>query len=200
MKNSFTKNTFLFLFIVCFFVSAGAQESADVVKDRNWRIEAEPGSFVLRGFNLHVSRNVTRDNNLNIGFYFLSLDIPSRIQKGMFENIYTNADVRLGFEAAFVARYKFPLWKDHETNPYLGVIAGWEYFDIKHANLPDVRITTWVFTPFVGYEIYVFRKMVFINPQLRGVIYLSEHSEPMSGPGNMEPFFLLPAVSVGVRL
>jgi hypothetical protein len=198
MKNVLFTSGFLF-FLFCFSANAYCQNISEApMKDRDWRIEAEPGSFVLHGFNLHVSRNVTPDNKLNLGLYILSLNIPAKLQKSMFENIYSGAKVRLGFETAIVARYKFALWKGHETNPYLGAIFGWEYFDIKPA-FPDQRITTWVFTPFAGYEIYLFRERIFVNPQLRGVIYLSEYSDPYAGPAHMKPYFLLPAVSVGVR-
>jgi hypothetical protein len=175
----------------------GQKVKSDSLKDRDWRIEAEPTSFVFRGYNLHVSRNVTKNNRLNIGLYFLSLDIPQRALPGMFKEVPNDADVRLGFEAAVVARYSFPIGG---LNPYVGLIAGWEYFDIIHSSLPGVRISTGVITPFLGHEIYLFRRMIFVNPQLRGVIYFRPDTDPSYRRESMEHFFVLPALSVGVRI
>lgn len=173
-------------------------QKSDTLKDRDWRIEAEPTSFVFHGYSLHVSRNVTKNNRLNVGLYFLSLDIPQKALPGMFNEVPSDADVRLGFEAAVVARYSFPIGRFF--NPYIGMIAGWEYFDIMPPSNTGVRIKTGVITPFVGHEIYLFRHMVFINPQLRGVIYVGSENIITGRPESMEPFFVLPALSVGVRL
>lgn len=192
------KAGYLFLVFIAFSVTGFSQEAkSDSIKDRDWRIEVEPTSFVFRGFNLHVSRNITTNNRLNIGLYFLSLDIPQKALPGMFNHVPNEADVRLGFEAAVVTRYSFPV---AGLNPYVGLIVGWEYFDISHSALPSVRISTGVLTPFVGHEIYLYKKMVFVNPQLRGVFYFRPQSDIPWRPESMEPFFVLPALSVGVRL
>lgn len=198
MKRLILLSGFLVLFLITFSSNAFCQKG-DSLKDRDWRIEVEPASFVFHGFNLHISRNITMDNKLNVGLYFLSLDIPEKVHKGMFNNLNDTVDVRLGFEAAIITRYKFNLWKNHETNPYIGLITGWEYFDITQPSVSKLRIATGVVTPFAGYEIYFFRQMLFVNPQLRGVIYIAPKNN-RAGVESIKPFFLLPAVSVGIRL
>jgi hypothetical protein len=198
MKSRVIKTGCLFLFFLAFSSTGFSQESkSDSIKDRDWRIEVEPTSFVFRGFNLHVSRNITKHNNLNIGLYFLALDIPQKALPGMFHHVPNDADVRLGFEAAVVVRYYVPMGGLY---PYVGIIAGWEYFDISHSALPSVRISTGVITPFIGHEIDFFKRRVFVNPQLRGVFYIGPKTDPSTRPEAMEPFFILPALSIGVRL
>jgi hypothetical protein len=197
MKKHILSYSLLFLFILLFSANAFSQnDSISKRKDRDWRIEVEPSSFVFHGYNLHISRNITKDNKLNIGLYVLALDVPSRAISGMFKNVPKNADVRLGFEGALVARYNIPV---AAIDPYFGLVVGWEYFDISQESLPDVRITTGVITPFIGHEIFLFRQMLFINPQLRGVFYVMPKSSLTARPEAMERFFVLPALSVGVN-
>ena len=67
---------------------------------------------------------------LNLGV-FLSCDVPNFSKKGVFENVNDDTDVRIGFEFAVTGRYKLNLFKNMESNPYIGFICGWEYFDIQ---------------------------------------------------------------------
>src|SRR4051812_31648685 len=81
----------------------------DTKKDKDWGVEIEPSSFALHGYSLQINRNITKDNCLNIGLYTAALDIPLWAKKGMFRNLHDSADARLGFQAAFVVRYKFKI-------------------------------------------------------------------------------------------
>lgn len=168
-------------------------------KDKDWRIEVEPSAFALKGFGLHVTRNITKDNRLNIGLYSVALDVPDRAKEKMFNNVTKETDIRLGFQIAMVARYKFKIEKK-ESNPYVGCIVGWEYFEISKPVLSDVRISTFIATPFIGYEIYFFKQMLYINPQLRGVFFLLPESNQPARPESLKPFFALPMLSLGIRL
>ncbi len=199
MKRRLLTSGFIVLFLIGFSETVFSQKiKNDSIKDRDWRIEVEPTSFIFRGASLHISRNITKNNRLNIGLYFLALDIPKRAIPGMFnEYVSETADVRLAYEFAVVARYSFPV---AGINPYVGLIVGWERFDVVQSPLPGVFINTGVITPFIGHEIYVFRKMIFINPQLRGVFYVLPTKNPSYRPETMEPFFVLPALSVGIKI
>ena len=168
------------------------------VRDKDWGIELEPSNYVLRGYSIQINRNITKDNCLNIGVYSAALDVPLWAKKGMFLNLQDDADVRLGFQAALVVRYKFKIGQK-ESRPYVGLIGGWEYFDISHSTLPDMRITTFIATPYVGYEIYYFKQLLYINPQLRGVIFVDPQNNRPGRAETMKTAFLLPAFSLGIK-
>ena len=120
----------------------------------------------------------------------------------MFENVGGDtSDVRLGFQVALMARYNLKLFKEMESNPYVGLIAGWEYFDIKQQYHPDpVRLTTYILTPYLGYEFYFYKQLLFLNPQLRGVVYLGAKSDTPARKEALSTFLFLPQVSIGIRL
>jgi hypothetical protein len=177
-----------------------AQDVTDVPKnDKDWRIEIEPSGFVLHGYSLQVTRNVTKDNRLNVGLYTTALNVPDWAKQGMFNHLSKDADVRLGFELAFVAHYKIKLGQK-ESNPYIGFIGGWEYFDISQEAVSNIRISAINLTPYIGYEIYFFKQMVYINPQLRGVFYVAPDSNTPARAESMKSVFLLPTISLGVKL
>ena len=183
------------------FISVGVLAQDSEVKDRDFRIEIEPSSFALRGVSGSVHYNLTEDNAFNIGLYSASIDIPNWARTNMFRNVgQDTTDVRLGFELAVVARYKFKLFEDWESNPYVGTIFGWEYFDITPNGASTVRLTTLVLTPYVGYEFYFFKQMLYINPQLRAVFYLGSSSNDSARPETMSNFFMLPQISLGIRI
>lgn len=180
-------------------VTFAQEANADAPKDRDWGIEVEPSGFLFKGYGLQVTRNVTKDNRFNIGLYSAALDIPDWAKEGIFKNVTKETDVRLGFELALVARYKFKIGQK-ESNPYIGFIGGWEYFDIAKPLVPKVRISTFVATPMIGYEIYLFKQMLYINPQLRGVFYLAPDSDQPTRTEAIKPFFALPTLSLGIKL
>ncbi|MCE9539563.1 MAG: hypothetical protein K8R85_10130 [Bacteroidetes bacterium] len=190
----------LFCIISIFNGTGYAQDAkVDATKDRDWAIEVEPSGFLFRGYGVQVTRNVTKDNLVNIGLYSAALDIPDWAKEGIFQNVTKETDVRLGFELALVARYKIKIGQK-ESNPYIGFIGGWEYFDIAKPLVPKVRISTFVATPMFGYEIYLFKQMLYINPQVRGVFYLAPDSDQPNRTEAIETFFVLPTLSIGIKL
>lgn len=187
--------------LICFFAfvnSVFAQE-ASPAKTRNWAIEVEPSSFVLKGYGVMISRDVTKDNLFSVGLYSASLNVPGWARNNMFSGVSKDATARVGFQIALTARYKFKL-SEIPTNPYVGVVGGWEYFDIKEPLLAKTSVSAIVLTPYVGYEIYFFKQFLYINPQLRGVCYVSPQNSSAGRTETMKPFFLLPMVSLGVKL
>ena len=185
---------------ICFYTNASAQQVTDsAVKDRKWRIELEPSGFAFKGYGIQVLRNVTKNNKFNVGLYSTALNVPIQAQKRMFKNLVTDTKVKLGFELAALARYYFTLGK-YESKPYVGLIAGWEYFDVNQPTLKTVRISTIIASPCVGYEIYFYKRMLYINPQLRSVFYLNSKITNATNAEQLRPFFLLPTVSIGVKL
>ena len=200
MKPFFLKFISMFSLLFILTTESFAQDAErDSIKDRDWRIEIEPASFFLRGYNLQVSRNLTKNNRLNVGLYTLAVDIPTGLKADMFNNVPDEADVRMGFELAVVARYKLKL-VEKESNPYVGVIIGWEYFDISQDSLEDVRITTMVATPYVGYELYFFKQMLYLNPQIRAVFYFAHKNDHPLRTEEMRTVFMLPVIALGIRL
>lgn len=190
----------IFAFLLLTITSVNAQKSnTDTLKDRDWRIEVEPSSFLLSGYGVMISHNVTKDNRLNLGLYASSVKVPEWAKKGMFNNVPKDVNVKLGFELAAVARYKFKIGKK-QSNPYVGIIAGWEYFDIAKTGTTDLRISTLFATPHIGYEIYIFKQMVYINPQIRGVFYFNPKSSLSGRAEKLKPIFVLPIISAGIRL
>ncbi len=191
--------TFLFLF---FILGLSAFKSSAQDQTKKFRIEIEPAAFTLRGVSGSILYNVSKTPNLSLGLFGASVDVPLFTRANMFENVGGDtSDVRLGFQIALMARYNLKLFKEMESNPYIGLIAGWEYFDIKQPYHPDpVRLTTYVFTPYIGYEFYFYKQMLFLNPQLRGVLYLGAQSDAPARKEALSSFLFLPQVSIGIRL
>ncbi len=169
-----------------------------IAPDHDWRIELEPAGFIYKGFGLQASRNITGNNLINLGIYLTSLTLPDWTKSSMFEHVTDSADVRLGFEFALDLRKKLDLIRN-ESDPYVGLIAGWEYFDISQNQLPELRITTFLITPFAGWEIYFYREFLYLNPQVRGVLYVGDQSSIDNRPEQLAGIFILPTFSVGVR-
>lgn len=192
----------LTLFAITLFQSSGfyAQEITKPREDKNFRLEIEPSSFALRGFAGSLTYNITKYDDINVGLYLATLDIPKLIQTRMFDNIGDTADVRLGFEAALMFRFKLNMFKKMESNPYVGMIVGWEYFDIKQPNMETLTIKTGIATPYVGYELYVYKQILYVNPQLRSVFYFNPDKSDITRSENLVDCYLLPQIALGIRL
>ena len=194
------RRQFYFLLLLLIFTTTqwvSGQEST-----RKFRIEIEPAAFALRGVSGSILYNVSKAPNLSLGLFGASVDVPIFTRANMFENVGGDtSDVRLGFQAALMARYNMKLFKEMESNPYVGLIAGWEYFDIKQPYHPDpVRLTTYILTPYLGYEFYFYKQLLFLNLQLRGVVYLGAKSDTPARKEALSTFLFLPQVSIGIRL
>ena len=114
-----------------------AQEQTVPRDDKDFRVELEPSSLFLKGFAASCTYNLTKWNDFNAGIYFASSEIPKWVQVDMFNNVGDSTNIRLGMEFALMARYMLNLFKKRESNPYVGIILGWEYFDIKQPNMED---------------------------------------------------------------
>lgn len=177
-----------------------SQETTVPRQDKNFRVEMEPASVFLKGFAASVTYNVTKYKDFNVGIYGASLNLPKFMQSNTFAGIGDSTDVRLGMEFATMARFKLNVFKKRESNPYVGAIIGWEYFDISQPNMEKLRVKTGIFTPYFGYEIYVYKKMVYLNPQLRGVYYFGTQTQDVSRPEILVDCYILPQVAIGIRL
>jgi hypothetical protein len=177
-----------------------SQENPIPRQDKNFRLELEPASVFLQGFAASVTYNVTKYKDFNVGIYGASLNLPKWVQADMFSSVGDTTDIRLGMELAVMARFKLNVFKERESNPYVGTILGWEYFDISQPNQEKLRIKTGIFTPYVGYEIYLYKQMVYLNPQIRGVYYFSTQTEDASRSEILVDCYLLPQLAIGLRL
>jgi hypothetical protein len=166
--------------------------------DKKWRLEVEPLSFIYKGVGGQAMYQVSKKQDFNVGLYAITLQVPGSLEKSLFQGTSDGTDIRLGFELAAVARYKIPLFKT-ESNPVVGIIAGWENFQLTSATQSDLRIETFLTSLYVGYELYVFKKMLYVNPQLRGVTYIKPWSADNSRPEKLKSFALVPSLSIGVR-
>jgi len=189
-------------------LSFGQDDSTSTVKkDRPWRIEVEPTSYIAKGWSILGSYGVTPDRNLHVGLYSIASTMPSGMNRSMFWNVEEEDEIRLTFEIAASVRYKIPYFTKTESNPYVGLFLGWETF--RHTNGIsgyETHLSNFFLTPQIGYEIYVFRQMLYLNPSVR-VVYefgrTSDYSNPSDatdlGP-EIRDFLWLPSFSIGVRL
>lgn len=176
-------------------------------KDRPFRIETEPTSFVAKGWSFFGSYGIIKSRNLHLGLYSIASTLPSGINDRMFTNVTSADKIRLTFETAASVRYKIPYFLNTESNPYIGLFFGWETF--QHTNNSTglkTKMSNFFLTPQVGYEIYVFRQMLYLNPSVRVVYEFGVESDYVNilDPADEGPRILnwlwLPSVSIGVRL
>jgi hypothetical protein len=193
----------LILLSASLFIFSHLIAQTDSIKDRDLRIEVEPASFLFRGFSGGIYQNITKNNQLSLGLFTAFLDVPDPLRKTLFNNVGQSdtSHARLGFELAVNARYRFKLFPSRESNPYVGVILGWEYFDVSQPSIAGVnRLSTFIFTPYLGYELYFYKRMLYLNPQLRGVTYFGSKSSIENRPESLKSFGLLPQIGIGIRL
>ncbi|HMX05860.1 MAG TPA: hypothetical protein PKO19_14510 [Chitinophagales bacterium] len=181
-------------------LSAFTYAQSDDTEHHPFRIELEPSGFIYRGYGVQALYDLNYIGTMTGGLYFSSLDVPDWTHKGMFDEVSDTADVRLGFEAALVYRYRF-LIGNGASAPYVGAIAGYEYFDITQAPYPKtVRLSTFVVTPYIGYEVYVWNQRLYVNPQVRSVFYINQQSSDNDRPETLSNLFILPTISLGYTL
>jgi hypothetical protein len=195
MKKLVFSGIWSFLFLTNILLAQSETQNAS----KKWRLEVEPLSFIYKGFGGQIMYKVSKKHDFNIGLYSLALDVPDDLKKSMFENVPESTSARLGFELAAVARYKIPLFKT-ESNPVIGAIVGWEYFKIDAPGLKQLRIETFLATAYVGYELYLYKQMLYVNPQLRGVAYISPWSSDSKRTEKLKPITFVPTLSLGIRL
>jgi len=170
------------------------------VDDNKLRLEFEPGLFFNNGRSLNAMYTITADNNLSAGVYLMASDVPESFHNNMFENVLDLTHIRATKEFAFNFRYRFKLFRKMESNPYLGVILGWEEIKLTHPDLSDLRYTTFLLTPHLGYEVYLYKKMLYLNLQVRSVFYIGAEKSDKLRQETLKDYWVLPSLSVGLRI
>lgn len=174
-------------------------QDESLTKERNWFIEIEPSTFILKGYSIQVGKYLTKDKKLKTSFYSLATDVPESIQKNIFSNTVSEDIVRVGLQLALNTRYQIEVLKGRETNPYIGVVTGWQYFNIKNPAKEDLRVDAFLLTPYIGAEIYFYKNMLYVSPQIRAVTYLSPKYSVADRIETINSVFIMPQVSLGVR-
>lgn len=195
MKTSLKSLLPLVLFII---VSASAF-SQEKIEDKRLKIETEPGLFFNEGRSLGMLYNVTKDNNFGVGLYVLSSNVPDAIADDMFDNYNDSLAVRVTEEYAVYLRYRIRISKEIESNPYVGLIAGWENFELTREGLDDLDIGTFIITPHIGYELFAYKQILYVNTQIRVPIYVGQKKSDELREEALKPFTLLPSISIGFR-
>ena len=177
------------------------QAQSNEATDHKFRLEVEPYSFLARGVSGSLLYALDKESKFSAGLYAASMDIPKWSYRGIFQNVDPEiADVRLGFQLSASFRYKLNVFKSWESNPYVGLMLGWQYFDVTQDPYTDaVRLSTLLVTPNLGYEFYFFKKRVYINPQVRAVFYAGQDSSNELRPETINSFFILPQIAGGIR-
>ena len=201
MRHFNSKIFWLFILSILIINPFFSQDNEFQLSDEKFRLELEPATIFLGGAGVSLTYVLDEKKDMNLGVYFLSCDVPNFSKKGVFENVDDDTDVRIGFEFAVTGRYKLNLFKKKESNPYIGFICGWEYFDLQQpTDTESFRISTWIFTPYLSHEIYFYKQKLYIHPQLRSVLYFgSKHGIP-DRPEQLSNSFLLPQIGLGIRL
>ncbi len=201
MRQFNSKIFWLFILSILIINPFYSQDDEFQLSDKKFRLELEPATIFLGGAGVSLTYVLDEKKNMNLGVYFLSCDVPNFSKKGVFENVEDETDVRIGFEFAVTGRHKINLFKKKESNPYIGFICGWEYFDLQQpADAESFRISTWIFTPYLSHEIYIYKQMLYIHPQLRSVLYFGTKHEMPDRPEQLSNSFLLPQIGLGIRL
>ena len=169
------------------------------VDDNRLKIETEPFLIFNKGLSLNVMYNLTKNNNFGIGIYLFASDVPNILANNMINNFTDSSSMRVADEFSINLRYHIKLGKNIESNPYVGIILGWESLDLQRSGYSNMTISTFFATPHIGYEFYVYKKMFYLNPQLRMAFYLGDKSSDKTRPESLNTYLLLPSLSMGVR-
>ena len=169
------------------------------VDDNRLKIETEPFLIFNNGLSFNVMYNLTKNNNFGIGIYLFASDVPNILANNMINNFTDSSSMRVADEFSINLRYRIKLGKNIESNPYVGIILGWESLDLQRSGYSNMTISTFFATPHIGYEFYVYKKMFYLNPQLRMAFYLGDKSSDKTRPESLNTYLLLPSLSMGVR-
>ena len=169
------------------------------VDDNRLKIETEPFLIFNKGLSLNVMYNLTKNNNFGIGIYLFASDVPNILANNMIKNFTDSSSMRVADEFSINLRYRIKLGKNIESNPYVGIILGWESLDLQRSGYSNMTISTFFATPHIGYEFYVYKKMLYLNPQIRMAFYLGDKSTDETRPETLNTYLLLPSLSMGLR-
>jgi hypothetical protein len=163
-----------------------------------WRIEVEPTAFIGKGYSVLISRAVCANKSLSLGFYFFSIQLPTKANSRIFDHVDDSSTVRLKFEVAASARYHFQL-TGKASGPYAGIFFGYETFRITRPSRTPLNTTNMFCTPQIGYEFYYYKQMLYINPSVRSVFEFSKTSDDAARTEEIKDFVFLPSISLGIR-
>jgi hypothetical protein len=197
-KNIFT-SIIAFVFLYALFSAPVFGQDEGNVENNRLKLETEPALLFNNGFSINAMYNVTKNNNFGIGVYLVATDVPTSFAKNLFTEFTDSSSARATKEFALSFRYRIRLAKKIESNPYVGLILGWENFRLMIPGTQDLDIATFFVTPHIGYEFYVYKKKVYINPQVRSVFYFGQDKSDKSRTESLNEFFILPAIFVGIR-
>ena len=169
------------------------------VDDNRLKIETEPFLIFNKGLSLNVMYNLTKNNNFGIGIYLFASDVPNILANNMINNFTDSSSMRVADEFSLNLRYRIKLGKNIESNPYVGIILGWESLNLQRTGYSDMTLSTFFATPHIGYEFYVYKKMLYLNPQIRMAFYLGDKSTDETRPETLNTYLLLPSLSMGLR-
>ena len=169
------------------------------VDDNRLKIETEPFLIFNKGLSLNVMYNLTKNNNFGIGIYLFASDVPNILANNMIKNFTDSSSMRVADEFSLNLRYRIKLGKNIESNPYVGIILGWESLNLQRTGYSDMTLSTFFATPHIGYEFYVYKKMLYLNPQIRMAFYLGDKSTDETRPETLKTYLLLPSLSMGLR-
>jgi hypothetical protein len=170
------------------------------VSENKLKLEFEPGLFFNKGRSLSALYTVTQDNNFAVGLYLMATDIPEAIHKNIFNNVVPNTTVRVTQEYAFTFRYRFNVFKKYESNPYAGLILGWEEIKFTNDSLADLNFSTFLVTPHLGYELYLYKRMLYLNTQIRSVFYVGDKKSDAARTEELKGYTIIPSISIGLRI
>lgn len=200
MKNtsSLIDRWIIVLFVGLTFVAYSQQNEG--IENNKLRLEIEPGLFFNNGRSVNGLYSVSNDNNFSVGLYMMATDIPLSIGKNMFDNLKDTSHLRVTKELAFNFRYRVKVFKKYESNPYVGLLLAWEEIKITNPNYDNLEVSTLIATPHIGFEIYLYKQMIYLNPQLRSAFYFNEKKTDETRTESLKPFLILPSISFGLRL
>lgn len=198
MSNKKTTRYSIALFL--FFIAISPLNAQENVDNNRLKIEYEPALFFNNGRSVNTIYNITKNNTFGIGLYLLTTEIPNVFAEKMFNNYSPLSKAKATQEYALIFRYRFKVLKTRETNPYAGLLIGWENVRISTPLSSDVNISTGLITPHLGCEIYLYKKMVYVNPQIRSAFYVGQVNSDKSSSLSLKTYFILPSLSLGLRI
>ncbi|UKN00243.1 hypothetical protein K6119_10910 [Paracrocinitomix mangrovi] len=204
MRFNYSKIPYLLVLLVGFSFSGFSQKLFTLdthnVDNNRLKMEIEPGLFFNSGRSINGLYTVTPDRNFAVGLYLMATDIPEKIHKNMFNNALSGTNVRVTQEYALLLRYRIRAFKKYESNPYVGLISGWEELRLTQDSLGTMYMSTFLMTPHVGFELYLYKRMLYLNTQFRSVFYLGAKKSDAARPEELKSYLLLPSISLGLRL
>jgi len=198
MKKAFYTSFILSLILSGMFSSNAIAQFEDIEKNKI-KLEIEPGLFFNNGRSLNAFYLVTKDNNLGLGIYLMATDIPSTIANSMFDNLVDKTSARLTQEYALNVRYRVRVSKNIQSNPYVGLLLGWENIRLNAPGFNEMDVSTYLITPHIGYELFFYKKMLYVNPQIRSAFYVGENKSQLGRAESLKSYLILPSISFGIR-